>query len=224
MENSITTGSLKAFQTHLRAEEMSPGTIENYLRHAQAFATFATGRPLTKELTAAWKEHLKGKGYAVATINAMLVSLNAFLRFLNRLDCRCKLLRSQRKLFRDRARELTRQEYQRLVMTAREQGRERLALLLEAICGTGIRVSEVKFLTVENLNRGAVEIELKGKIRTILLPHKLARKLLKYARRRGIEHGAVFCTRRGTPLSRRQIWAEMKSLCHAARVEPNRAS
>ena len=222
MKSRITRESLRAFQSHLRAEEMSPGTIENYLRHAHAFTAFAAGQPLTKELTAAWKEHLKEKGYAVATINAMLVSLNAFLRFLDRSDCRCKLLRSQRKLFRDQTRELTQKEYQRLVQTAREQEKECLALLLEAICGTGIRVSEVKFLTVENLNRGYAEIALKGKIRTILIPRKLSKKLLKYAKRRGITEGEVFLTRSGRSLSRRQIWAEMKGLCAAAKVEPSK--
>ena len=124
-----------------------------------------------------------------------------------------KPLRIQRRLFRDDSRELTRPEYLRLLETARTQGRERLALLLETICGTGIRVSEVRYVTVEAVYRGRAEISLKGKIRTILLPGKLCRKLLKYARKQKIASGEIFLTRNEKGISRRQIWAEMKALC-----------
>ena len=133
-----------------------------------------------------------------------------------------KYLKIQRRLFRDDSRELTRPEYDRLLAAAREQGRERLALLLETICATGIRVSEVRYVTVETARTGRAEIALKGKIRTILLPGKLCRKLLKYARRQKIASGEIFLTRSGRGLSRKQIWAEMKSLCAKAGVAPTK--
>ena len=148
----------------------------------------------------------------------MLVSLNRFFGFLGWYDCQVKTLRIQRRLFREDSKELTREEYARLVSAAQSSGRERLVLLLETICSTGIRVSEVKYITVEALKLGKAEISLKGKIRTILLPNKLCRKLLKYAKKQKTVSGEVFLTRNGTSLSRKQIWAEMKSVCERARV------
>ena len=177
---------------------------------------------MTKELTAAWKEGLVAQGYAPATVNAMLAAVNGLLAFLGREDCRVKLLRIQRRLFRDPARELTGEEYRRLLDTARARGRERLALLMEAICATGIRVSEVKYLTVEAAKQGRTDISLKGKVRTILIPNKLCRKLLKYAKKNKTASGEIFLTRSGKSLSRRQIWCELKSLCSQAGVEPSK--
>ena len=148
----------------------------------------------------------------------MLVSLNRFFGFLGWNDRQVKTLRIQRRLFREDCKELTREEYQRLIAAAQSTGRERLMLLMETICSTGIRVSEVKYITVEALKLGKAEISLKGKIRTILLPNKLCRKLLKYAKKQRTASGKVFLTRNGTGLSRKQIWAEMKSVCEKARV------
>ena len=148
----------------------------------------------------------------------MLVSLNRFFGFLGWSDCQVKTLRIQRRVFREDCKELTREEYQRLIAAAQSTGRERLMLLMETICSTGIRVSEVKYITVEALKLGKAEISLKGKIRTILLPNKLCRKLLKYAKKQRTASGEVFLTRNGTGLSRKQIWAEMKSVCEKARV------
>ncbi len=149
----------------------------------------------------------------------MLVSLNAFFRYAGWQECRVKLLKLQRRMFREQARELSREEYGRLLRTAHAQGKERLALLMETICATGIRVSELQYITVENAERGRAEIALKGKIRTILLPAKLCRKLLKYAKKQKTASGEIFLTRNGKPLSRKQIWAEMKALCEKAGVE-----
>ncbi len=162
------------------------------------------------------------QGYAPVTINAMLTALNRFFAFAGWDACHVKFLKIQRRLFRDDSRELTRPEYDRLLAAAREQGRERLTLLLETICATGIRVSEVRYVTVETARTGRAEIALKGKIRTILLPGKLCRKLLKYARRQKIASGEIFLTRSGRGLSRKQIWAEMKSLCAKAGVAPTK--
>ena len=155
---------------------------------------------------------------APATINVKLAAVNRFLVFLGWPAFRVKPLRIQRRLFRDDSRELTRAEYLRLLETARALGRERLALLMETICATGIRVSEVQNITVEAARRGKTEIALKGKIRTILLPGKLCRKLLKYARKRQIASGKIFLTKGGRGMSRGQIWAEMKALCQEAGV------
>ena len=146
------------------------------------------------------------------------LSLNRFLGFLGWGDCAVKTLRVQRRLFREDSKELTRAEYERLVAAAQASGRERLVLLLETICSTGIRVSEVKYITAEALRQGKAEISLKGKIRTILLPGKLCRKLLKYAKKQKTVSGEVFLTRNGKGISRKQIWAEMKSICARAKV------
>lgn len=218
----ITTQQLTTFARHLRQAERSPGTIENYLRHVRAFAAWLAGRPVTKEAAADWKEYLLDKGYCPTTINAMLGGLNRFLAFVGWQECQVKALRLQRQLFRDDSKELTRAEYDRLITTAHTLGRERLALLMEAICATGIRVSEVRYLTVESVQRGKAEIALKGKIRTILIPGKLRRKLLKYAHKNKTASGEIFLTRNGKGMSRKQIWAEMKAICEKAGVAPSK--
>ena len=218
----ITSLQITAFARHLHEEERSGGTIEKYLRDVGAFARWLEGRPVTKEAAAGWKAHLQAAGYAPTTINSMLAALNGLFRFLGCEDCRVKFLKIQRRLFRDSSRELTRPEYDHLLETARAQGKERLALLMEAICATGIRVSEARYLTVEAAQAGRAEIALKGKIRTILIPNKLCRKLLKYARKQKTASGEIFLTGNGKSLSRRQIWAELKRLCGQAGVEPSK--
>lgn len=221
-ERILTLEQLAAYDGHLRREERSPGTREKYLRDLRAFALWLDGRSLEKELAHAWKEDLQAQGYAPVTINAKLSALNGLFQFLGWEDCRVKFLKIQRRLFREERRELTRAEYDCLLETARSLGRERLALLMETICATGIRVSEVRYITVEAAQRGRAEISLKGKIRTILLPNKLCRKLLKYARKQKTASGEIFLTGSGKGLSRRQIWAEMKRLCRYAGVEPSK--
>ena len=217
MNKQIALYQLSDFARQLQEDERSPATIENYLRHIRAFAAWAGGQAVTKDLATQWKEHLISQ-YRPGTVNTMLVSLNRFFAFLGWYDCQVKTLRIQRRLFREDCKELTREEYQRLIAAAQSTGRERLMLLMETICSTGIRVSEVKYITVEALKLGKAEISLKGKIRTILLPNKLCRKLLKYAKKQRTVSGEVFLTRNGTSLSRKQIWAEMKSVCEKARV------
>ena len=219
---TITGEQLQAFRQRLVWEEKSPATIEKYLRDAAAFTAWLDGRAASKAAAGAWKAALLEAKLAPATINVKLAAVNRFLVFLGWPAFRVKPLRIQRRLFRDDSRELTRPEYLRLLETARTQGRERLALLLETICGTGIRVSEVRYVTVEAVHRGRAEISLKGKIRTILLPGKLCRKLLKYARKQKIASGEIFLTRNEKGISRRQIWAEMKALCDKAGVAPSK--
>lgn len=177
---------------------------------------------MSKELAARWKEGLLGSGLAPATVNAKLSALNGLFRFLGWEDCRVRFLKLQRRAFRDPARDLTREEYGRLLETANRQGRGRLALLLETICAAGLRVSEVRCITAEAVLAGRAEIRLKGKIRTILLPGKLCRKLLKYAKKQKIASGEIFLTRSGKAISRRQIWHEVKALCGEAKVAPSK--
>ena len=218
----ITAEQIMAYSRWLQQEERAPGTREKYLRDLRAFVLWLDGRPLEKELAHAWKQDLQAQGYAPVTINGKLSALNGLLHFLGWEDCRVKFLKIQRRLFREERRELTRQEYERLLDAAQSLGRERLALLMETICATGIRVSEVPYITVEAAQQGRAAIMLKGKIRTILLPQKLCRKLLKYAKKQKTASGEIFLTGSGKSLSRRQIWAEMKRLCRNAGVEPSK--
>ena len=219
---TITKEDLSAYRAHLRAEERSAATVAKYLHDVSAFAAWLDRAELTKEAAAGWKQELLRRGQAPATVNAALAALNGLLRFLGREDCRVKFLKVQRRAFRDESRELTQSEYTALVRTASARGKARLALLIETIGSTGIRVSETPYITVEAARCGRVEIALKGKIRTILLPAKLCRKLLKYAKANGITAGAIFCTSTGRPLTRHQIWAEMKAICKSAGVEPSK--
>ena len=221
-EQGLTGYQIQGYAQHLKLEEKSEATLEKYLRDIRAFAAWANGQKISKELTAEWKNHLVEQHYAPTSINAMLSALNSLLEFLGLNDCRVKFLKVQRRLFRDADRELTKDDYQRLLNTAYQLGRDRLGLLVETIGATGIRVSEVKYVTVEAIRQGKAEISLKGKIRTILLPGKLCRRLLKYAKKQKITSGEIFLTRGGKPMGRCQIWAEMKRLCQKADVEPSK--
>ena len=209
---------IRAFGKYLRTEERSTGTIEKYLRDVRFFAAWLGERCVTQEQIVKWKEYLLGKQYAPVTINSMLAALNSFFKFMNWRECRAKFLKIQRRMFREQSKELTRAEYNQLLRTAKSLGQDRLALLMETICASGIRVSEVKYITVEAARQGMTQISLKGKIRTILLPEKLRRKLLTYAKRKKITSGEIFLTRSGKSLSRKQIWMEMKRLCRRAGV------
>lgn len=217
-----TVEQIREFSRYLREEERETATIDKYSRDVKDFFIWLKDREISRERIAEWKQHLRRVGRKPVTINGKLSALNKFLSFLGRNDCRIKYLKIQRRLFRSTEKQLSKQEYIRLLETAHSLGRERLALLMETICATGIRVSEVKYITAEAIRAGRTEIALKGKIRTILLPGKLCRKLKKYAGKRKIVSGEVFLTRNGKGMSRRQIWAEMKSLCEKAGVAPSK--
>lgn len=175
-----------------------------------------------KEVISGWKAYLVKTGYAPVTINAMLSSMNGFVSYMGWEECSVKFLKIQRRTFRDQDRELSRAEYERLLLMAEKHGNIRLMLLLETICSTGIRVSEVKYITVEAIRRKRADISLKGKIRTILIPGKLCKKLRNYAKKRKITSGEIFVTRNGKSICRRQIWGEMKRLCAEANVNPTK--
>lgn len=220
--HTLNKEQIAAYDRWLHTEERAPATIEKYLRDIKSFFIWLDGRTITKETVTGWKEHLLSHNYAPSTINAGLAALNGFFHFLGWEECRAKFLKIQRRIFRDPARELTRADYNKLITAARNRGKERLALTMETICATGIRVSEVQYITVETARTGRAEISLKGKIRVILLSSKLCRKLLKYAKKQKIVSGEIFLTENGKGLSRRQIWAEMKQLCNYTDVEPTK--
>ena len=222
MKHHMKPAQIDRYARYLRQEERSQGTIDKYLRDIRIFSAWLEDRDVTKETVAQWKEYLVEQKYAPVTVNSMLSSVNGFLRFVGWEECRVKFLRIQRRTFRDRSRDLNRDEYQRLLDTAEAKGQKRLALLMETICATGIRVSEVRYITVEAARKGRTDISLKGKIRTILIPGRLARKLEKYAGKQKIASGEIFLTRSGKSLSRRQIWTEMKALCRAAGIEASK--
>lgn len=218
----ITAERLRAFGRYLLEEERSMATVEKYLREISQLAAFLQGAPVEKGSVAAWKTALMEQNYHPATVNGKLTAVDRFFIFLGWQDCRVKHLKVQRKAFRESSRELTKEEYRRLLQTADALGKERLLLLLETICATGIRVSEVRYITCKAIQAGKAEIFLKGKVRTILIPGRLCRKLQKYANRQKITSGELFLTRSGKGLSRKQIWMEMKRLCEQAKVEPTK--
>ena len=215
----LTQREFDQFEDYLRHDEREESTIEAYLRSLTRFSEWADGRTITKELAMEWKAALAEAGYRPISVNAMLAAVNKFFICMGREDCKVKYLKLQRQMFRKSEKDLSKEEYQRLVQAAHEKGDLRMELILETICATGIRVGELKYITVEAVRAGVAEIALKGKIRTILLPHRLCRKLQKYAKQQKIASGKLFLTQDGLPISRQSIWTRMKALCEVAGVE-----
>ena len=215
----LTQREFDQFEDYLRHDEREESTIEAYLRSLTRFAEWADGRAVTKELAMEWKTALSESGYRPISVNAMLAAVNKFFTCMGREDCKVKYLKLQRQMFRKSEKDLSKEEYQRLVQAAHEKGDLRMELILETICATGIRVGELKYITLEAVRAGVAEIALKGKIRTILLPRRLCRKLQKYAKQQKIASGKIFLTQDGLPVSRQSIWTRMKALCEAAGVE-----
>ena len=214
----ITSEMVQQFKSYLKNEERESSTIAKYLHDVQVFVGWLGEKEITKEKLTGYKEYLIEKKYNPKTINGILSAINKFLTFVGQSELKVKYLRIQRQLFRNSNRELTQAEYLKLINKAQELGKERLSLLMQTICATGIRVSELKYINIETVKAGKAEISLKGKIRTILLTGKLCKKLLKYAKHKKITSGEIFITRSGRGLGRKQIWAEMKALCKKSGV------
>ena len=210
------------FQSYLKSEEKSSATVEKYIRDVKAFAVYLGGGELTKEAVIAYKQQLLDGGYAVRSINSMLASLNALFSYLGQTDLRVKSLKLQQDVFCPEERELSRAEYERLCRTALKRHNERLCLILQTICSTGIRISELSYITAEAVRQGKAIVRMKGKTRTVFLLKDLQKKLLRYMSAQSIEQGSVFITRSGKPLGRSNIWREMKSLCEEADVDPQK--
>ena len=221
-QRMITPEIIRNFKSYLAAEEKSEATIAKYQRDLAAFAAYAGAAALTKETVIAYKQQLQEEGYAIRSINSMLASLNSFFAFSGWNDLRVKALKLQQQVFCPEEKELTREEYERLCRAAQKRRNQRLELILQTICSTGIRVSELAYITVEAVRQGKAVVSAKGKTRVILLSAALQKKLLRYIKEQKIKEGPVFITRSGKPLSRTGIWREMKSLCAEAKVDPRK--
>ena len=218
MEYRIQETAICRFGRELFEQERAKKTIERYQQQLRAFAQWTEGRTVTKELTVCYKQWLMER-YSPASVNVTLAALNGFFKFMGWQECRVRPVRVQRRHYAEPSRELSREEYYRLLKTARQKGNMRLFHLLETICSTGIRVSELRFITVQAVKRGRADICNKGKYRTILMPRKLCEKLQEYCRERRIWQGSVFVTRSGRPIDRTNVWAMMKALCTQAHVD-----
>ena len=217
----FTTAHIHTYAAHLREQERSPATVQKYIHDLTALLEYLEGAPITKAALIGWKEELSSI-HAPITVNSMLAAVNGFLRFMGWHVLTVRLLKIQRPLFREENRELSRAEYARLVDAAQRAGNVRLALILQTICATGIRVSELRFITVEAVAAGRAEVSNKGKRRTVFLPDRLRRLLKTYLKKQKITAGAVFVTRTGKPLDRSNIWRDMKKLCESADVAPSK--
>ena len=218
----LTEKMIEDFSCYLKSEEKSKNTIAKYLRDVRAFAEYLSGAEITKETVIAYKNKLLSENYAVRSMNSMLASLNSLFSFLGWSDCKVKSIKLQRQIYCPEEKELTKAEYMRLVNTAKQKSNERLSLILQTICGTGIRVSELQYITVEAVKRGEAVVSLKGKTRSVFIVKELRKKLLRYAAEQGIQSGSIFITRTGKPISRTNIWREMKGLCEQAGVNPKK--
>ena len=221
MERKITRELLKDFEKNMLEDEKSKATVEKYLRDLHYFVNFANERAIDKTLVLEYKAEL-AHNYALTSANSMLAALNAFLRFAGWLDCTVKQFKIQKKAFCSEEKELSKAEYLSLVRTAENKNNERLSLLIQTICGTGIRVSEVEYITVEAVQRGEAVVSCKGKTRRVFIISALRKKLLQYTKEHGIKSGMIFVTRSGKAMNRSNIWAEMKKLCKEAGVSPNK--
>lgn len=219
-ERIINQKQIQQFSQYLAQEEKSAATVEKYLRDVQAFHRFVEGRSVNKELVIAYKKQCMEQGYAVRSINSMLASINSFLGFMGWLDCKVKSIRLQRQVYSTEEKELTKDEYLRLLEASR--GKEQLNLVLQTICGTGIRVSELRYFTLEMVRTGTVTVNCKSKTRTILVPGKLRKLLVDYAKRNKIAGGVIFRGKNGRPLDRSSIWRQMKQLCRQAGVSESK--
>ncbi len=217
----ITAKVIAEFKEHLILEERSTATIEKYIRDVKAFSAYTQNTAVTKETVIAYKKHLQ-ENYAVRSVNSMLASINVLFSFLGWHDLRVKSLKLQQQVFCPEEKELTKAEYARLCRTAERKHNERLNLILQTICGTGIRVSELQYITVEAVKQGEAVVNCKAKTRSVFIVKELKQKLLRYAAEQGIKSGMIFVTRTGKPISRTNIWREMKALCEEANVNPKK--
>ena len=218
---TITPELIRRYADSLREQEKAPATIDKYVHDLTALCGYLDGAALIKTVLIGWKEHLANR-YAPASVNTMLAAVNSLLDFCGWPDLKVKPLKIQKSMFCDEGKELTRNEYIRLIHTAGKDGNERLSLVIQTICATGIRVSELKFITAEAAASGRAEISNKGKRRTVFLPDKLRRLLKKYLQKQHRTVGPVFVTRTGKPLDRSNIWRDMKALCESAGVVPGK--
>lgn len=217
----ITENVILSFEKYLSKQEKSPSTIEKYIRDVRLFSAFTGNSEITKETVIAYKKHLQ-ENYAVRSVNSMLASINSLFAFLGWHGLNVKSLKLQQQVFCPEEKELTKAEYSRLCAAAKRKHNERLNLILQTICGTGIRVSELQYITVEAVKQGEAVVNCKAKTRSVFIVKALKQKLLRYAAEQNIKSGMIFVTRTGKPISRTNIWREMKALCKEANVNPQK--
>lgn len=222
MEGRVITAKMIAgFREHLILEERSVATIQKYIRDVKAFMAYAQNSAITKETVIAYKKYLQ-ENYAVRSVNSMLASINSFFSLFGWNDLKVKSLKLQQQVFCPEEKELAKEEYTRLCRAAVRKHNERLNLILQTICGTGIRVSELQYITVEAVKHGETVVNCKTKTRSVFIVKELRQKLLRYAAEQNIKSGMIFVTRTGKPISRTNIWREMKALCVEANVNPEK--
>lgn len=221
MNANVYVGKVQAYAGYLRAEERSTNTIAKYLRDLTAFFRYVGGGEVNKETVLGWKGTLTAQ-YAPASVNSMLAAINSFFAWLDVPQYKVKPLKIQRAIYAKPEKELSRAEYERLVVVAEHENNRQLALLLQTICSTGIRISELRFITVEAIRTGRTTVGCKGKTREVFLPRALCQELSRYCRERGYQRGLIFCTKSGKPLDRTNIWKSMKALCKNAEVSPEK--
>ncbi|MBR3996089.1 MAG: tyrosine-type recombinase/integrase [Clostridia bacterium] len=215
--NEITKRTIEDYKNYLIEEEKCSVTIEKYIRDITAFVNWTEGNEVTKTLVLEYKNMLTQQ-YAPASVNSVLSSLNGYFNYIERYDLKVKNLKVQRQIFCQSEKELTKAEYERLLKAAKSKKNERLYLIMQTICATGIRVSELSYITTDAVNCGHAQVKLKGKIRMIILPRELCQLLKKYIKEKHITSGSVFVTRKGQPVDRHSIWKSMKQLCECAGV------
>lgn len=214
---TVTDENIKKFEEYLYAEERSGNTIEKYIRDVRFFRGRLQGGNVDKSALVKYKKELCER-YAVKSVNSMLSSVNAFFVFMGWYDLKVKTLKIQRRIFSDKSKELSKPEYERLLAAAKNRKNKRLYYLMQTVASTGLRVSEIQYVTCEAVRQGQAVINCKGKIRQIFLPKKLCQILKEYIKSRNIKSGSVFVTKTGKPLDRSHIWKMLKSLCEAAGV------
>lgn len=217
--NEITNKIIKKYKNYLINQEKSPATIEKYLRDVRAFVEWVDGHDIKKKIILAYKEYLISE-YLPRSVNSILSSLNSLFDYLSWHDCKVKTLKIQKQIFADKDKKVTKSEYMRLLQAAKNN--RRLYYLMQTICTTGIRVSELRYITCEAIQTGQADIHCKGKMRTVILPKQLCKILKHYIRECNIKNGAVFITKTGKPLDRSNIWSDMKKLCDSAGVAPSK--
>ncbi len=213
----ITKKTVSAFGVYLHNEEKSDNTIKKYMRDIRSFAKWLGGRNVDKNAVLEYKKELCGK-YAPKSVNSVLSSLNSMFMYMNRYELKVKMLKIQRQIFADKEKELTKAEYERLLTAAKNKKNERLYYLMQTIGSTGLRISELKYVTVDSVKKGQATINCKGKIRQVFLPKQLCTMLKNYIKTKQIKSGAVFISRKGNPLDRSDVWKMMKNLCEVAHV------
>lgn len=220
-ERMITKNMIENYKSYLQNEEKSKSTIEKYSRDIEAFFKYTDNREINKEMVIEYKKELQEK-YKIRSVNSIIASLNSFFNYLHWYELKVKTIKLQKQIYCLEEKELTKEEYIRLCKTAKNNKNERLNMILQTICATGIRVSELQFMTVEAIKCGEVIVTLKNKTRTVFIVQKLKNKLIKYAKHMGIKSGMIFITRTGKPICRSNIWREMKALCKQANVNPQK--